>query len=478
MKMLAGFVLRMISVVPALLMCASCAVNPVTGQKELMLLSEGQELAIGREASPSLQWEFGGYYHDSLLEAYLGSIVKRLWANSERPHLPVTFHIQNSSIPNAFAVPGYVAITRGLLSELQNEAQFAAVMGHEIGHVMARHTAQRLSRVAIQQLGLAIGAAALEGKEGGEALLRVGAVGSSLVFLKYDRDQEIQSDRLGVRYMSRLGYDPREAIAAHTLLEKAVDGYLKRAGKTREEDNFINRMLSTHPRAEVRIGELQGMIGTLPPYDIQDDGRCEERFLDATGRIRDVNRVYFIYDEAETLYQRGDFAAAGEALKKAMQLDPSQAPFHGLMGFVKLQQKDNTGAEESFRNALALDVGHQPSVYGLGLVRYLQKRYNEAVEEFKKSLDLYPDHVQSHFGTGKSYFHMKRCQDAIPHLQNVSGTVPRHPEVHGLLGMCHEEVGDTRRASMEYNLQLQVAPDTELGRHARGRLAVINPDRP
>jgi predicted Zn-dependent protease len=144
-----------------LLFVVSCAVNPVTGERELMLVSEEQELRIGRESAPSLKWEFGGLYRDNSLEDYLEEITKRLWQNSERPHLPVRFQIQNTSVPNAFALPGYVAITRGLLSGLENEAQFAAVIGHEIGHVMARHTAQRLSRLRLQQLGLAIGGAAL-----------------------------------------------------------------------------------------------------------------------------------------------------------------------------------------------------------------------------------------------------------------------------------------------------------------------------
>jgi predicted Zn-dependent protease len=123
----------------------SCAINPVTGRQELMLISEDQEITIGKEAAPSLRWEFGGYYNDSALESYLEAIVKQLWRNSERPQLPVKFHIQNTSIPNAFALPGNVAITRGLLSEMENEAQFAAVIGHEIGHVMARHTAEKIT---------------------------------------------------------------------------------------------------------------------------------------------------------------------------------------------------------------------------------------------------------------------------------------------------------------------------------------------
>ncbi|RJQ13319.1 MAG: tetratricopeptide repeat protein [Nitrospiraceae bacterium] len=453
----------------------SCAVNPVTGERELMLVSEEQELDIGKDSAPSLQWEFGGYYSDRPLESYLESIVKELWQNSERPYLPFKFHIQNTSLPNAFALPGYVAITRGLLSDMENEAQFAAVVGHEIGHVMARHTAQRISRLTLQQLGLAIGSVALEGKGGSDALLTVGAIGSSLLLLSYDREQEIQADRLGVKYMARLGYDAHEAIGAHKVLEKSVDDYLKRMGKSRSEDNFVTEMLSTHPRAEVRISEIQSMINELPPYSIKDDGKFAGRFLDETERVREINKVYYIYDEAENYYQKEDFDAAEESLKKAIKLDALQPSFYNLMGFIKLRQKDYPEAEKSFRKALSVETGHQPSYYGLGLVNYYRENYRQAVEEFKKSLDLFPNHAQTHLGLGKSHFHLKRYREAVPHLKNFSEAAPKHPEVHGLLGICYDKTGDVRTAVSEYRYQLQIAPDTELGRHARKRLAELAP---
>jgi predicted Zn-dependent protease len=453
----------------------SCAINPVTGRQELMLVSEDQEINIGKEAVPSLRWEFGGYYYDSALESYLDSIVNQLWRNSERPQLPVKFHIQNTSIPNAFALPGNVAITRGLLSEMENEAQFAAVIGHEIGHVMARHTAEKITRSTLAQLGLAIGATALQGTKGSDALLQIGAIGSSLLLLNYDRSQEIQADRLGVKYMSRLGYDPHEAISAHNVLQKTVDNYLKRAGKSRTEDNFVSQMLSTHPRTEVRISEIQAMINGLPPYHIQGDGIFTSRFQAAIKKIMEINKIYFIYDEAEDYYQKENFKAAGESLGKAINLDDSQAPFYNLLGFIKLQEKNYPEAEKSYQKALSIDTGYQPSYYGLGLVRYFQDNYRQAINEFKKSLDLYPDHLQSHFGLGKSYFQLKQFKEAITYLRNFGEAVPKHPEIHGLLGICYENAGDMRAGIMEYRYQLQIAPDNEMGKYAKKRLAVLTP---
>lgn len=440
-----------------------------------MLVSEEQEIGIGKESAPSLMWEFGGPYHDRQIEAYLESITRQIWQRSERPHLPMKFHVQNTSVPNAFALPGYVAITRGLLAEMQNEAQFAAVIGHEAGHVMARHSAQRLSRMTLQQLGLAVGAAAFEGRSGGDALLQVGAVGSSLLLLKYDRGQEIQADRLGVKYMAMLGYDPLQAIYAHNVLEKAVNDYLRRMGKSKDEDSFVSEMLSTHPRTDVRISEIQAMINELPPHTVRGDGRSAERFQAETKKLREINKIYFIYDEAENHYRKENFSAAEKSVRKALEADSSQASFHNLLGFVELQQKRYSDAEGAFRKALSLDNGYQPSWYGSGLVRFFQEDYRQAVREFKKSLDLYPGHAQTHFGLGKSYFNLRNYPEAVPYLRNFAEAAPRHPEIHGLLGICYEKTGDLRSAVIEYNNQLKVAPDTELGRHARKRLTALAP---
>ena len=440
-----------------------------------MLVSESQELKIGKDAAPSMKWDFGGHYSDKELELYLGDIVKRLWSISERSHLPMQFSIQNTSVPNAFALPGYVVITRGLLSDMENEAQFAAVMGHEIGHVMARHTAQRLSQMQLQQVGLSIGSVALKGTQGGDALLTVGQIGSSLLLLKFSRGQEIQSDRLGARYMSELGYDPNQAKAAHNVLQSSVDKYLKRLGKSRGQDNFMSSLLSTHPRHEVRISEIQGMINELPPYTIKEDGKFSNRFMKATASIRNINEIYFKYDKAQIYYQEGKFGRAEDELNKAISQDNLQPPFHNLMGMVRLQQKDTGKAKRLFQKALDLDPGFHPSLYGMGLVHLFDGNYTRAISSFKNSIKIYPGHGGSHFGLGKSYYKNGQYLQALPYLLNFARALPKHPEVHDMLGVCFERKSDTRSAVISYKNQLKVAPDTEPGRHARKRLDVLAP---
>ncbi len=151
---------------------SGCAVNPVTGQQELMLVSEAQEIQMGKEIYPNALWSGeggGGEYNDPVLKSYLKSIVMNIHQVSHRPNLPVDFAVQNSSVPNAWAIPGHVVMTRGLLAALDNEAEFVYVMGHEMGHVSARHSARQMTYGMLGQYLLA--GAAARGKDGQKLLL-------------------------------------------------------------------------------------------------------------------------------------------------------------------------------------------------------------------------------------------------------------------------------------------------------------------
>ena len=451
----------------------SCAVNPVTGERELMFVSESQEIEIGKKAAPSLYWSYGGEFKDSELHNYLEGVVKRIWEISERPYLPMRFVVQNTSVPNAFALPGYVAITRGLLAELQNEAQFVAVMGHEVGHVMARHTAKRITLGQLQQFGLVIGGIFLSGSSNSDTYLKLGTIISSLALLKYDRSQEIQADRLGVKYMARLGYDPYQAIQAHKRLQVAVNNYIKRMGIKRGEDNFINSILSTHPRHEVRVQEIKDMINHLPPYKIKGDGRFQRRFLKMTERIRRINKVYFIYDRALKNYNKNRLQKAETLIKKAIKKQPDQAAFYNLYGMVEFKKDNLNRAKRLFNRALHIEKEYQPAIYGLGLINLEKGRYEAALRRFQKSLALYPSHPGSYFGMGKTLYKLQRYRGAIRYLKPYASYNPKHKEVHGLLGICYERTGNIRAAIREYELQVRVAPDTELGQYAQLRLLVL-----
>ncbi|MDH4196282.1 MAG: M48 family metalloprotease [Candidatus Aminicenantes bacterium] len=230
------------------LLAAACAVNPVTGKKELMLVSEGQEIALGEQTDKEVRSEFG-VYEDADFAAYLPKTGAILVPHTHRPKLPYHFAVLDSPVINAFAAPGgYIYVTRGLLALMNSEAELAAVLGHELGHVNARHSARSMSRQILVQAGLVIGSIANEtfAKVAGLA-----GLGAQLIFLKYSRDDERQADALGVDYARAAGYDPGEMVRFFQALQELGD----LSGK-----NTLPGFLSTHPLTKERIGNVQGML--------------------------------------------------------------------------------------------------------------------------------------------------------------------------------------------------------------------------
>lgn len=223
-----------ISIFMAVAIFFSCATDYVTGRKTFSLVSESQEVAIGREADPAIQAEYG-VYNDPKLAAYIDSIGQSIARLSHRPNLQYTFRIVDSPIVNAFALPGgWVYFTRGILAHFNSEDELAGVMGHEVGHVVARHGAEQMSKAQVATLGLGIGSIVSEkfSQWGGLA-----QTGLGLVFLSYGRTQESESDRLGVEYSTKLGYDAHKMAAFFRTIARISD----------QGGQRIPTYLSTHP---------------------------------------------------------------------------------------------------------------------------------------------------------------------------------------------------------------------------------------
>lgn len=362
-------------------LAAGCATNPVTGKSEVMLLSEEEELQLGKQAFAQLAWQQGGPLRtDEATRAYLEGIVRKLHQVSHRSNLPVDFTLESASEPNAWAIPGHTAMNRGLLQYLENEAQFAFVMGHEMGHVAARHSAARQSRATLGSAGLGIlGAAADVAGLGGVGGLAVGAAGAGtqLLLLSYDRGQELQADQLGVLYMARAGYDPNEAVRAHETLNRAIDAHLANLGQKRGDPSAMSQILSTHPRHEERVAEIQDYIKTLPPAEvrIEGDGRHAERWLRQTEPVRRLAPAYARYDRSlralsqavqaaeqkQESVMRQKLAESQREVEAAIQL-ADQAQFATLQGFLLGVQGRKGEARSAFNRAVALYPGYQPAI--------------------------------------------------------------------------------------------------------------------
>jgi predicted Zn-dependent protease len=242
-------------VVTCVAILGACAVNPVTGRTQLVLISESQEIEIGRSGAQGIEAQIG-VVPDTALQSYMHALGTRMATASERPVLPWRFGVLDDPTPNAFALPGgFIYVTRGLLAIMDSEAQLATVVGHEIGHVTARHSVVMISRAQVLQLGLGLGMVFLPGLErfGGLA-----GTGLELLFLSYGRDAERQADDLGFTYALGQGYDVREM--------PAVFAALQRVGQL-EGRSPLPSWLSSHPNPEERIGRIEQQLAQLelPP---------------------------------------------------------------------------------------------------------------------------------------------------------------------------------------------------------------------
>ena len=229
----------------------SCARNPVTGKSELSLVSESQEIQMGKQAAEEVKQTIG-LYKDAKVQSYVADLGKRMAAQSERPNLPWEFHVVEDASVNAFALPGgFIFVTRGLMTSINDEAELATVVGHEIGHVTNRHSVQQISKAQIAQLGLGVGSIL------SSDIARFGQVASaglSILFLKYGRDAENQADQAGFRYALNQNYDVREMPKVFQTLERISEA--SGAGKMPE-------WMSTHPDPGNRIKHIESILDTL-----------------------------------------------------------------------------------------------------------------------------------------------------------------------------------------------------------------------
>lgn len=240
---------------PCLAPLSGCATNPATGEKQLQVLSREEEIQIGEEAAPDFLEQGGGEIPDREVQRYVSDLGARLAAVSERPDLPWAFYTLDSAVINAFALPGgKVFISRGLMEKMDNEAQLAGVLGHEVGHVTAKHINDRMAQaLGISIATAAVGIAAQVSEEDWVRVLGAGVgVGGQLFALKFSRGDELQADELGVRYMSQVDYNPVGQLQVMQILKRASGG------------GGIE-FLQTHPLPSTRIDRLESLIAENYP---------------------------------------------------------------------------------------------------------------------------------------------------------------------------------------------------------------------
>lgn len=242
-----------VHLVACALALSACARNPVTGKTEISLVSESQEIEMGREGAQQVEQSIGLVQNDAL-QQYVQRVGANLAKDTERPKLPWTFRVVDDPTPNAFALPGgYIFVTRGLMGLVKNEAELATVLGHEAGHVTARHQVRAITRAQLGQLALGIGSilSPTVAQFG-----QIAGTGMQLLFLKYDRAAETQADELGFRYASRENYDVRQMPNVFEALQRL---------EQRENVSPLPSWLETHPGTAERITHVQQLIAKAQP---------------------------------------------------------------------------------------------------------------------------------------------------------------------------------------------------------------------
>ncbi len=405
-----------------------CATNPVTGKSQIMLVSKDTEIQIDQQYSPHQISSDYGVLQDTALNNYINRTGMRIAEKTHRPDMPYSFKGVNATYVNAYAFPGgSIAATRGILVSLDNEAEFAALLGHELGHVNARHTAEQMSKGMLIQT-LVGGLAVLAGTQGsgvGELAGTLGMVGAGALLASYSRDNEREADALGMEYMVRAGYSPDGMIGLMDMLNSL----------SKHSPNVIELMFATHPMSSERYKTAVDTIATKYK-SVNKDRLYRERYMDNTARLRAM---------------RG----AIEDLQK---------------GEKEMASQKYDSAETYFGNALKKAPEDYAGLVMMSMCQLAQNKHSEAQRYADKAKAVYPKEAQAYHLCGFAKIQQKKYESAYTDFQSYEKRLPGNPNTTFFKGYSLEGMQRTKEAAEEYSKYLQVVKEGENAQHAYQRL--------
>lgn len=406
---------------------AACAKNPVTGEQELVLMSERQELAMGaRYYSQTTQLNYGEVQRDQDLRDYVNGVGRRLALDSHRPKLPWQFNVVNTSQVNAFALPGgKISITRGLLAKMGSEDEMASVLGHEIGHVAARHSVAQYTRGMLISLAVVGVSAALADSKYRHVGSLVAGVAGTLLMLSYSRDQERQADELGYAYMTRAGYNPKGQVQTFMIF-KSLE---------KSEPGFIRAMLASHPLTNERIQTARKRVESCDRRLVNQPLRVEP-YMRSVALIKDTAPAYAAMDKGQAAYAKKNYAAAEKWYEKAIRFYPAEGLFHARLALAEVNR---------------------------GQIR-------EAERHAKAGARLSRDVFYTNYVAGFVYIKGNDFEKAYDYLKEADILMPNHAINKFMLGACYEKMGNRRYAAITYKEVVKIAPKSQAGQAAIVRL--------
>lgn len=383
---------------------AGCATDPVTGRKTLVMMGKEQEIALDRKHSPHQFSEDFGPSQDTRLNDYVAGVGRQLSSRSHRPDMPYSYRAVNANYVNAYAFPGgSIAATRGILLELEDEDQLAGLWGHEIGHVNARHFAERQAKGSLIQLvALGAGIAAAEKNPAyGELAGLLGNLGGGALLAHYSREDEREADALGMEYMVRSGHNPVGMVDLMELLNR----------ESKHKPNVVELMFSTHPMSSERMETARQRVARDYALAARRP-RQRERYMDNTSRLRALRGAIQEEQKAEAMLAKKDYTTAEQHLRAALAQAPDDYPGLVLMGKTQMAMKRPHEAEPYLSRAKAVYPGEAQAVHLSGIAKLQMKQPEAALDEFKTYERLLPGNPNTTFLKAYSLDMMQRRQDA------------------------------------------------------------------
>ena len=382
-----------------------CAKNPVTGQSQFMLVNREQEIAMDKQSSPLQLSADYGPVQDAELNKYVSGVGMSLAGKSHRPDMPYSFRVVNANYVNAYAFPGgTIACTRGIMLGVENEAELSALLGHEIGHVNARHTASRMSTQMVVGGLAGIGGAVVGAKYGngwGALAGGLGGFGVGMLLASYSRDDERQADALGMEYMTRAGYNPDGMVELMDMLNDQHDS----------EPSAVEVMFATHPMSSERLATARKRAITeyasAGEYDIY-----RERYMDNTAALRKLAPVVKELQDAEKLMGRKKYGEAEETIASALKKAPNDYAGLLLMAKCRIAKGEYAKALPSAEKAREVYPAEPQAMQLAGVLQMKAGRYGAAYADFDAYDKTLPGNPYTAFYKGYSQEGMGRRNEA------------------------------------------------------------------
>ena len=405
-----------------------CATDPVTGRQQFMLVSEEEEIQVDKQYSP---FQFSADYgptQDQKLNAYIDRIGKKMAAGTHRSHMPYSFRVVNATYINAYAFPGgSIAATRGILLKLDNEAELAGLLGHELGHVNARHTAEQMSKGMLSQIvvgGISI-LAGTQGSAYGELASQLGSLSAGALLASYSRDNEREADALGMKYMVQQGYGSKGFVGLMDMLNSL----------SKQKLSSAELLFATHPMSDERF--QTAVDATQTTYkSAQNKPLYRERYMDNIAKLRAQKNAIEQMQKGQEYMTKKKYSAADDHFRQALKKAPGDYAGLVLMATSQLLQQNWA-------------VGHQYA----GMAK-----------------KVYPQEAQAYHLSGFARIKLKKFEEAYNDFVEFDKLLPGNPNTTFFKGYSQEGMQHYRNAAAEYQRYLQMVQEGKYAQHAYRRL--------